>query len=88
VTLTNGYDVSLQRISAHCRHRLEAVLKVYSMANFARKYGVCDSRVRQLLLEGRIFPHQKLGNGRWIMFGNSVVMAPYDRANRKLREAK
>ncbi len=64
------------------------------MADFVRKYGVCDSRIRQLLLEGRIFPHQKLGNGRWIMFGMSVVMtpydrmAPYDRSNRRLREAK
>ena len=30
---------------------------------------VPDSRIRQLLLEGRIFPHQKLSNGRRIMFG-------------------
>ncbi len=47
-----------------------------------------DSRIRQLLLEDRIFPRQKLGNGRWIMFGNSVIVAPYERPNRKLRVAE
>jgi hypothetical protein len=66
---------------------LEAILKIYSTADFARKHGVSDSRIRQLLLEDRIFPRQKLSNGRWIMFGNSVIVAPYERPNRKLRGA-
>jgi hypothetical protein len=61
-------------------------MKIYSTADFARKHGVSDSRIRQLIAEDRIFPRQKLGNGRWIMFGNSVIVAPYDRQNRKLRE--
>lgn len=63
-------------------------MEVYSTAVFARKHGVSDSRIRQLLLEGRVFPHQKLGNGRWIMFANSVIVAPYERSNRKLRGAR
>jgi len=62
-------------------------MKVYSTAAFAKKHGVSDSRIRQLLLEERIFPRQKLDNGRWIMFANTVIVAPYDRPNRKLREA-
>lgn len=60
---------------------------MYSTAEFARKHGVSHSRIRQLLLEDRIFPHQKLGNGRWIMFSNSVIVVPYERSKRKLRGA-
>lgn len=60
-------------------------MEVYSTADFARKHGVSDSRIRQLLLEDRIFPRQKLGNGRWILFGNSVIVPPYERANRQFR---
>ncbi len=32
-----------------------------------------------------LFPRQKLGNGRWIMFSNSAIVAPLERPNRKLR---
>ena len=60
-------------------------MEVCSTAEFARKHGVSDSRIRQLLLEDRIFPRQKLGNGRWLMFKNSGIVAPYERTNRKLR---
>lgn len=62
-------------------------MKLYGTKEFAAKHGVSDSRIRQLLLEDRIFPHHKLGNGRWILFENSVIVAPYDRPNRKLRGA-
>ncbi len=62
-------------------------MEVYSTADFARKHGVSDSRIRQLLLEDRIFPRQKLGNGRWILFRNSVIVPPYERTNRTLRRA-
>ncbi len=62
-------------------------MKVYITAEFARKHGVSDSRIRQLIAENRVFPRQKLGNGRWIMFGNSVIVAPYERTNRTLRRA-
>jgi hypothetical protein len=60
-------------------------MKTYSTSQFARKHGVSDSRIRQLLAEERIFPYQKLGSGQWILFSNSVIVAPYDRPNRKLR---
>ncbi len=63
-------------------------MRMYSTAEFAKKHGVSDSRIRQLLLEDRIFPRQKLGSGQWIMFGNSVIVAPYDRPNRKMRGAE
>ena len=83
----DGRDVTLKRVSPHHKHGLEAILRVYSTAAFAKKHGVSDSRIRQLLLEDRIFPRQKLGNGRWIMYENSVIVAPYERTNRRLREA-
>lgn len=63
-------------------------MKMYSTKEFAEKHGVSDSRIRQLLLEDRIFPRQKLGCGRWIMFGNSVIVAPYERPARKLQRAE
>ena len=62
-------------------------MKVNGTKEFAEKHGVSDSRIRQLLLEDRIFPRQKLSNGRWILFSNSMIVAPYDRPNRKLRGA-
>jgi hypothetical protein len=60
---------------------------VNSTATFAEKHGVSDSRIRQLLAAERVFRRQKLDNGRWIMFGNSVIVAPYDRSNRKRQGA-
>jgi hypothetical protein len=60
-------------------------METYSTSQFARKHGVSDSRIRQLLAEERIFPYQKLGSGQWILFSNSVIVAPYERLNRKLR---
>jgi hypothetical protein len=66
---------------------LEAILKIYSTASFARKHGVSDSRIRQLIAEDRVFPRQRLANGRYIMFANSVIVAPYERTNRKMRRA-
>jgi hypothetical protein len=61
-------------------------VEIYSTSQFGRKYGVSASRIRQLLAEDRIFPRQKDdSNGRWILFSNSVIVAPYERASRKLR---
>jgi hypothetical protein len=62
-------------------------MKLYSTKQFAEKHGVSDSRIRQLLLEDRIFPRQKLSSGQWILFHNSVIVAPYERPNRMLRRA-
>jgi len=80
-------DGTPKRVSPHLLYRLEVTLKVYSTAEFAKRHGVSDSRIRQLLAEERVFPRQKLDDGRWIMFGNSVIVAPYDRPNRTLRGA-
>jgi len=60
-------------------------MKIYSPAQFAAKHGVSASRIRQLLAEDRIFPREKSSSGHWILFSNSVIVAPYDRPNRKLR---
>jgi hypothetical protein len=60
-------------------------MEIYSTSQFAEMHGVSTSRIRQLLAEERVFPYQKSSNGRWILFSNSVVVAPYDRPNRKLR---
>lgn len=76
-----------KRGSSRHRHQMEVTLALYSTKDFARKHGVSDSRIRQLLLEDRIFPRQKMADGRWIMFGNSVIVAPYERTNRRLRRA-
>jgi len=65
--------------------RSEANMKIYSPSQFAQKHGVSASRIRQLLAEDRIFPHQKSSSGHWILFANSVIVAPYERPNRKLR---
>jgi len=60
-------------------------MEIYSPAQFRAKHGVWASRIRQLLLEDRIFPRQKSSSGHWILFSNSVIVAPYERPNRKLR---
>jgi hypothetical protein len=60
-------------------------MQIYSPSQFARKHGVSASRIRQLLAEDRIFPRQKSASGHWILFSNSVIVAPYARPNRKLR---
>jgi hypothetical protein len=59
---------------------------LYTTKEFAEKHGVSDSRIRQLLAEERIFPYQKLGNGRYVKYSKSVIVASYERTNRKLRE--
>ena len=87
VTLTDRRDVTRKRVSPHRRRLLEVTMKLYSTAEFARKHGVSDSRIRQLIAENRVFPRERLDNGRYIMFANSVIVAPYERTNRKMRRA-
>jgi hypothetical protein len=60
-------------------------MEIYSPSQFAEKHGVSASRVRQLLRGQRIFPYQKSSTGRYVLFANSVIVAPYERPNRKLR---
>ena len=60
-------------------------MEIYSPAQFARKHGVSESQIRQLLAQERIFPYQKSSNGRYVLFQNSVIVAPYERSGRKLR---
>jgi hypothetical protein len=60
-------------------------MKIYNPVQFASKHGVSASRIRQLLSQERLFPYQKSSNGRYILFANSVIVAPYEKPNRKLR---
>ena len=60
-------------------------MEIYSPSQFAEKHGVSASRIRQLLAEGRVFPCQKTASGHWILFANTVIVAPYTRPRRKLR---
>jgi hypothetical protein len=60
-------------------------MEIYSPSQFAKKHGESASRIRQLLAEERIFPRQKSASGYWILFPNSVIVAPYERPGRKLR---
>jgi hypothetical protein len=60
-------------------------MEIYSPSQFADKHGVSASRIRQLLAEDRIFPREKTASGHWILFANSVIVAPYVRPRRKLR---
>jgi hypothetical protein len=62
-------------------------MKMLSTREFGEKHGVSASRIRQLLLEERIFPYQKVGGGQWVLFSNSVIVPPYERPKRKLRGA-
>lgn len=45
---------------------------------FAEKHNITPGRVRQLLAEGRIYPAHKVGSV-WLLYGNSVIVAPHDR---------
>ncbi len=85
--LTDERGVSQKRVSPRHYQYLEVIMKLYSTAEFARKHGVSDSRIRQLIAEDRVFPRQKLGDGRHLMFENSVIVAPHERTNRTLRRA-
>jgi hypothetical protein len=51
-------------------------MEIYNPSQFAEKHGVSASRIRQLLAEDRIFPRQKTASGHWILFANSVIVAP------------
>ncbi|CAA9395403.1 MAG: hypothetical protein AVDCRST_MAG22-852 [uncultured Rubrobacteraceae bacterium] len=62
-------------------------MTLYSTKDFARKHEVSDFRIRQLIAEDRIFPRQKLGDGRHLLFHNSVIVPAHERTNRKLRRA-
>ena len=64
---------------------MEAFMKLYSTKEFAKKHGVSSSRVRQLLLQGRIYPAERLSSG-WIIYPNAVVVPPFERMNRRPRQ--
>ena len=60
-------------------------MKVLGVKEFAEQRRMHPQRVRKLLREKRVFLYQKLENGRYVLFQNTVIVAPYERPNRKLR---
>lgn len=53
-------------------------MKYLDTKEFAAKHGITPGRVRQLLAEGRVYPADKVG-GTWLLYGNSVIVAPHHR---------
>ena len=60
---------------------------VIGVADFAERHNLSAARVRALIREERVFPYQQLGNGRYVLFPNTVIVAPYERPGRKMRRA-
>ena len=60
-------------------------MKLYDTTTFGAKHGISDSRVRQLLRDGRIYPAEKISSVKWIIYPNAVIVGPWERPNRKLR---
>ena len=56
-------------------------MEYFDTKEFAAKHGITAGRVRQLLAEGRIYPARKVGSV-WLLYGNSVIVAPHDRHGR------
>ena len=52
---------------------------------FARRHNMHPQRVRKLLRQERVWPHQRLDNGRYLLYENTVIVRPYERPNRKMR---
>ncbi len=59
--------------------------KVYGVTEFAEMRGMHPQRLRKLLRQERVFPYQRLDNGRYLLFVNTVVVPPYERPNRNMR---
>ncbi len=60
-------------------------MKLRSVNDFAEQHNMHPQRIRKLLRQERVFPYQRLGNGRYILYANTVIVRPYERPNRKLR---
>lgn len=60
-------------------------MKVMDVNEFARRHNMNPQRVRKLLRQERVWPHQRLDNGRYLLYENTVIVRPYERPNRKMR---
>ncbi len=60
-------------------------MKIMDVKTFAEKHNMHPQRVRKLLRQERVFPYQRLPNGQYILYQNTVIVRPYERPNRKMR---
>ena len=57
--------------------------EVYTTAEFAALHNVSSSRIRKLTRDGRVYPYKKTARGDYLYFGNTVIIRPHTRHNRK-----
>jgi hypothetical protein len=57
-------------------------MEIYTAREFAEKLNVSEIWVRELARKKRIYPCRKVGK-HWVFFGNSTVIRPPERWNRK-----
>jgi hypothetical protein len=57
-------------------------MEVFTAKEFAEKLNVSEIWILELARKGRIYPCRKV-NKNWIFFGNSTVIRPPERWNRK-----
>lgn len=60
-------------------------MRYLTTKEFGEKHGITPGRVRQLLAQGRVYPSQKVGSV-WLLYGNSVIIAPHDRHGENRRK--
>jgi len=58
------------------------IIEAYTTKEYAKKLTVSEIWVRELARKGRIYPARKVGRN-WVFFGNSTVIRPPERWNRK-----
>lgn len=57
--------------------------QVYTTTEFAALHGVSAARIRKLTRDGRVYPYRKTARGDYLFFGNTVIIRPHTRHNRK-----
>ncbi len=62
-------------------------METYTTKEYAEKLNVSEIWIRELARKGRIYPARKVGKN-WVFFGNSTVIRPPERWNRKPNKMK
>jgi hypothetical protein len=62
-------------------------MQIYTTQEFAERLNVSEIWVRELARKGRIYPCRKVGSN-WVFFGNSTVIRPPERWNRKPKKMR
>ena len=62
-------------------------MEIYTTKEYAEKLNVSEIWVRELARKGRIYPCRKVGKN-WGCFGNTTVIRPPERRNRKQKKMR